>query len=177
MQICTLFLDKWPFYKNQNDIFSLSIRFQKKFLWSKLSVCLPKIFDVNRSLSRSADQITDPQCQGQRIRSQIYVCTHTYTNTQVRKELRVQIFWVQCCIFTFPWYNITKRRELFTVKTRIKLATLVEGDPKAPFSLATTPRCRGGCYSIPWIASLYHWSLPYSDECQASRHQVPFLSL
>ena len=36
-----------------------------------------------------------------------------------------------------------------------KLATIVEGDPKAPFSIATKPRCRGGRYSIPWIAPLY----------------------
>ena len=34
------------------------------------------------------------------------------------------------------------------------LATLVEGDPKALFSIATTLTCRGGCYSIPWIAPL-----------------------
>ena len=38
---------------------------------------------------------------------------------------------------------------------RYKLATLVEGNLKAPFSIATTPRCRGGNYSIPWIALLY----------------------
>ena len=25
-----------------------------------------------------------------------------------------------------------------------KLATVVDGDPKAPFSIATTPRCKGG---------------------------------
>ena len=31
---------------------------------------------------------------------------------------------------------------------KVKLATIVEGDPKAPFSIATTPRCRGGRYSI-----------------------------
>ena len=31
-----------------------------------------------------------------------------------------------------------------------KLATLVEGDPKAPF-----PRCREGRYPFPWIALLY----------------------
>ena len=37
----------------------------------------------------------------------------------------------------------------------VKLATIVEGDPKAPFSIATTPRCRGGRYSIPRIAPLY----------------------
>ena len=36
----------------------------------------------------------------------------------------------------------------------VKSVTLVEGDPKAPFSIATTPRCRGGRYSFPWIAPL-----------------------
>ena len=29
------------------------------------------------------------------------------------------------------------------------LATLVEGDPKAHFSIATTSSCKGGCYSFP----------------------------
>ena len=41
------------------------------------------------------------------------------------------------------------------VVVKVKLATIVEGDPKAPFSIATTPRCRGGRYSIPRIAPLY----------------------
>ena len=31
---------------------------------------------------------------------------------------------------------------------KVKLATLVEGDPKAPFSIADTLRCREGRYSI-----------------------------
>ena len=35
------------------------------------------------------------------------------------------------------------------------MATVVESDPKAPFSIATTPRCRGGRYSFSWIAPLY----------------------
>ena len=35
------------------------------------------------------------------------------------------------------------------------MATDVEGDPKVPFSIATTPRFRGRCYSFPWIAPLY----------------------
>ena len=45
-----------------------------------------------------------------------------------------------------------------------KLATFIEGDLKAPFSIATTPRCRGGCYSIPRIDHFYSWSLPYNTE-------------
>ena len=47
-----------------------------------------------------------------------------------------------------------KKNRMSTYKI-VKLATIVEGDPKAPFSIATTPRCRGGRYSIPWIAPLY----------------------
>ena len=41
----------------------------------------------------------------------------------------------------------------FSVK--VKLVTVVECDLKAPFSIATTPRCKGGRYSFPWIAPLY----------------------
>ena len=37
---------------------------------------------------------------------------------------------------------------------KVKLATVVEGDLKAPFLIATTPRCRGGCYSFPCFAPL-----------------------
>ena len=33
----------------------------------------------------------------------------------------------------------------------VKLAILVEGNPKSPFSIATTPWCSGGRYSIPRI--------------------------
>ena len=35
-----------------------------------------------------------------------------------------------------------------------KLAIIVEGDLKAPFSIAITLKSTGGCYSFPWIASL-----------------------
>ena len=42
--------------------------------------------------------------------------------------------------------------------SKVKLATIVEGDPKDPFSIATTPRCRGGrtCYApyILWKKSM-----------------------
>ena len=43
-----------------------------------------------------------------------------------------------------------------------KLVTLVESNPKAPFSIATTPRCRGERFSI---APFYLSSLPYNAEC------------
>ena len=28
-------------------------------------------------------------------------------------------------------------------------STIVEGNPKGPFLIATTPTCRGGCFSLP----------------------------
>ena len=78
----------------------------------------------------------------------------------------------------------------------MKLAIVVEGDLKAPSSIATIQRCRGGCYSFPWIAPHYSWSyLPnpsaragydtrsiffyswyasYNAECWARRYQVSF---
>ena len=47
-----------------------------------------------------------------------------------------------------------------------KLATIVEGDPKALFSIATTPRYRGGCYlfsldysTLLMICTLWYWVL------------------
>ena len=36
-----------------------------------------------------------------------------------------------------------------------KLATVIESNPKAPFSIASTPKCRGGRHSFPWIAPPY----------------------
>ena len=47
----------------------------------------------------------------------------------------------------------------FKVVSKVKLAIIVEGNPKAPFSIATTPRCRGGCYSFPGL--LYFTLDPY----------------
>ena len=36
----------------------------------------------------------------------------------------------------------------------ISHSTVVEGDPKAPFSIVTTPRFRRGRYTFPWITPL-----------------------
>ena len=36
-----------------------------------------------------------------------------------------------------------------------RLVSKVEGNPKAPIPIATTPKCREVCYSFPWIAPLY----------------------
>ena len=51
------------------------------------------------------------------------------------------------------------------VISKVKLATILDGDPMSSFSIATTPRCWGGPYSFPWIDPLYSWSVPYNAEC------------
>ena len=48
---------------------------------------------------------------------------------------------------------------------QVKLATVVEGDQEAPFSIATTQRWNGGLYSFPRIAPLYPWYVTYIAEC------------
>ena len=50
--------------------------------------------------------------------------------------------------------------------------TLVEGNPKAPFSIDTTPRCRREHYSIPWIAPLYPWALTYAVLSKAASSTI-----
>ena len=47
--------------------------------------------------------------------------------------------------FSFVIMNVVK----------VKLVTVVKANPKAPFSIATTPWCRGGCDFFTWIAPLY----------------------
>ena len=78
-----------------------------------------------------------------------------------------------------PLNKETKPNQSISVTTsrskKVKLATVVKGDLKAPFSIATTPRFKGGRYSFPWITPLYPWYVPYIAEYQTKRYQVPFL--
>ena len=75
---------------------------------------------------------------------------HKYS-TLIVFEPRLDIYINMCvCILIYIYISI-----YINIYHISKFATIVEGDPKAPFSIATTPRCRGGRYSIPWIAPLY----------------------
>ena len=49
--------------------------------------------------------------------------------------------------------------------SKVKLATVVEGNQKAPFSISMTLKCRGGRNSFPWITPLYPLYVPYIAEC------------
>ena len=64
-----------------------------------------------------------------------------------------------------------ERKGISSNKSKVKLATVVEGDLEAPFSIATAPKCRRGS----WIAPLYPWYVPNIAGCYARRYQVPFL--
>ena len=55
---------------------------------------------------------------------------------------------ITCCL------NILSSIYIYIYIYNVKLAIIVEGDPKAPFSVATTPKCRVGRYSFHWIAPL-----------------------
>ena len=65
----------------------------------------------------------------------MYACMYVYTHTHTHTHTHIYIY-----IYIYK---------------NVKLATVVEGNPKAPFSMATTPRCREGRYSFSWIALLY----------------------
>ena len=54
----------------------------------------------------------------------------------------------------FLQLHLSIQLSCFSFKSKVKLATLIKGDLKAPFSIATTPTCKGGRYSFPWIVQL-----------------------
>ena len=70
----------------------------------------------------------------------VYVCVERINKTQFYKFDKFHFFYL---------------REVF--EKAVKLATIVEGDQKAPFSIATTPRRR--------IAQVYSWYFLYIAEC------------
>ena len=58
---------------------------------------------------------------------------------------------------TWDWTQVCRTiSEHETIPVKVKLATVVDGDQKAPFSIATTLRCRGGV--TPFLG-LLHFTL------------------
>ena len=51
--------------------------------------------------------------------------------------------------------HIKIRTHTYIYVNKVKLTTLFEGNKKAPFSIPTTLRCKGGFYSFPLIVPLY----------------------
>ena len=83
----------------------------------------------------------------------------------IKKQVDKNSFAEKLKLFMFYDGHFKKEKKNCSVAfINVKLATLIEDDPKGPFSIATTPQCSGGRYSISWIAPLYLWSLLYSAE-------------
>ena len=72
----------------------------------------------------------------------------------------LELFW-SCDVLQYFWLALINK---------VKLATVVKDDQKAPFSIATTLRCRGGHYSFPLICTLYCWVL--SKEVSSTTFKV-----
>ena len=72
-----------------------------------------------------------------------------------------------CCILlscTFTLHTTNVFGCFHSIMAQFELVKhQVEGDQRAPFSIATTARCRGGHYSFPWIAPLYPQYIPYIE--------------
>ena len=71
----------------------------------------------------------------------------------VRINMCISIY-VYMCVYIYIYVCIGVCMSIYVYIVKL-LVTVVEGDPKAPFSIATTPRCRGGRYSFTWITPLY----------------------
>ena len=76
----------------------------------------------------------------------IYIYNEIDGEVEMNRYIYIYIYTIYLSIYIY-------------IVSKVKLATVVEGDPKAPFSIATTPWCMGGRYSFP---RLLHFTLdPY----------------
>ena len=101
------------------------------------------------------------------------VSTDGLTEYSTNRNLILELQLYQYCVYKLIAIYTLKRKYNWKASKKekvSKLVTIVEGDAKAPCSIATTPRWRRGHNSFPYITPLYLWSTSYD----ARRHQVPF---
>ena len=73
----------------------------------------------------------------------IYICIYIYIYVHIYMYMCIYIYiYIYVCIYIYIY--------------KVKLAIIVKSDLKAPFSLATTERCRDGHYSLD---ELLHFTL------------------
>ena len=70
------------------------------------------------------------------------------TNSKTLTKTKGRWWWCMASIHK-------KKKNNSDLEIYIDISKVGEGDLKAPFSIATTLRYTGGCYSFPWIAPLY----------------------
>ena len=75
----------------------------------------------------------------------IYIYIASFTDTSLCSS-----YWKGSLLIALDY----SRQLCIYIYKLVKLMTVVKGDMKAPLSIATTLRCRGGHYSFPWIAPL-----------------------
>ena len=73
--------------------------------------------------------------------------TSTYVHIHVHKCIFAMYAHTRTHLHRYVWPHID-------TLTYLCWLTIVEGNPKAPFSIATLSRCRRGHYSFPWVAPL-----------------------
>ena len=98
--------------------------------------------------------------------------THTHTHTHTHTQIYIYNFQNEKDRRCSSKYFYKKKSNIKTTANVLSVFCKIKDSPidivskvKAPFSIATTPRCRRGRYSIPWIAQLCPWSVPYNAEC------------
>ena len=69
----------------------------------------------------------------------IYISKCVYINIYISK-----------CVYVYIYIYISNMY-VRVYKKKVKLATAVEDDLKAPFSIAITPKCSEGRNSFPWV--------------------------
>ena len=79
-------------------------------------------------------------------------------NTTHQTNIVFEIYHIRCiyicvcvcvCVCVHFILSVFSNDEILHILYKYLLATEVESDQKAPFSIATTLRCRGGHYSFP----------------------------
>ena len=74
----------------------------------------------------------------------------------------IDLNFINILIFTrYISLNVTVK----IYKNTSKLTDRGRSDRKAPFLIATTPRCRRGEQLLSLDCSIYLWSLPYNVDC------------
>ena len=152
MNLGVIAVKGYPHSPKLRHYWSLTIR-----LFSVISRTLVSGGGGLTPLQRSSRCILQPKLTGQECNIKINI-NHPHRNRTEGMQYKKEYI----CGYLCFWFHYKL------------LTTVVQGDHKAPFSIATTLWCRGGCYSFPWIAPLYPWYVPYIVECYASRDNVPF---
>ena len=72
----------------------------------------------------------------------------------IRAASTIWWWWWYIYIYIYIYIYLSTIRLRASILLKVRLATLVEGYPKAPFSIATTPRCSGALLLPPDFAAL-----------------------